>query len=987
MFNFTAFIRKKWSEYSASSGQKGTVIDELAVKPSGLLLGDFYNSLVSQRNANDISNYTNMTNDDLDFFGNKFFIPRIQGDYAYGIARIYFDQKQTIEISSKALFTASSSLQYQAIQPGYISSGSFIRSTDSFALYYVDVPIIATSKGDTYNVDKGTINQILNVNFTYKMVTNPEDIINGGKYETNDAYFQRLNYGINDRSMMNKRSLLSKLPEFFPIIQTMYIAGSGDKYMNRDLVNAVDISKPIKKTDYLGKTQGSNMVASIAFNQIFPLEAGNINGATWGPLSIPSDYDYPISIDPVDVTSTEPAMRGYMLNQECTDDMYKGVFFDDFKEYMEVKTTDLYNIANEGLGYNAVIIPSSDWIYGAHGKNNGDFGPLAQSYSAIDILNFSNNNIKVSGGMISNVLSAGIDIKKRIGIKLSGTFVWPSPADDQALTEKSNIQFMVAGINGNIVNGFSGVGFGVRMFKTYVPDDINNPNAVLYFAHSERNQSVQIFGDTDDYTTYGITYTGALAETQFRIQPDVEYEFEFVVYDDLKLTLYLNKTVPTVDTDPNHQENNIYVMLPSTVLGVYSKELTNKDTTHYGTTMKVTLDTPSQNASEIWTISNLKAFDISQKKATALFALNVEDLEDPITIYARANGSSSVNGLLSNGYKAYIWDKQLPSVSTSTSELATGAWAEISSLSNADGSKDALSALFSYDINNIDRYSIQNRFGNNIFIMFATTGKTKMNSKFSNEFMDDINSMLHIDYIKAESENINAYHSNNKADIFLSTLSNSTNPVVYTTALEKTNSDAYFEMSIDAECQMPVIDIISVTAGDTGSAQLLGANDYAVIRDNPLYIGSSIEKIKIFLINYNANQIVVQYTSYPDIENIQNFFNGQNYGKVYGDILIRHKFPISLSFNLQYTGQTTTTQLIDSIKQYFDDHNDGVFIVRDFISYLYNQNLVNNVKEPVTVTYSRYNDDNELIYGQFTDSIETRSIDFYRLVNVTVNKL
>jgi len=28
MFNFQAFIRRKWAEYSESSGQKGAVVDE-----------------------------------------------------------------------------------------------------------------------------------------------------------------------------------------------------------------------------------------------------------------------------------------------------------------------------------------------------------------------------------------------------------------------------------------------------------------------------------------------------------------------------------------------------------------------------------------------------------------------------------------------------------------------------------------------------------------------------------------------------------------------------------------------------------------------------------------------------------------------------------------------------------------------------------------------------------------------------------------------
>lgn len=988
MFNFTAFIRKKWSEYSASSGQKGTVIDELAVKPAGLILGDFYNTLATERRVNDISNYQNMSETELDFFGNKFFMNRLQGDYAYGSARIYFDTKQNIEIGTDAVFVSQGGLQYRAVQPGFINSGSFSRSTESFALYSVDVPIIATAKGDTYNIEAGMITQLTNVDFTYKIVTNPEAIVNGTAFENNDQYYTRLIYGINDRSMMNKRSVFARLPEFFPSIHSMYIAAPGDKYMQRDLVEAVDLSIPDNKTDYLGKTQGNNMVTSIAFNQIFPLEAGNVNAGTWSPLSIPTDYDYPISIDPISVISVDPALRGYMLNQECTDDMYKGLFFDDFKTYMEVRTNDLYNIADDQLGFDPVIVPSTDWIYGAHGKQSGDFGALAETLSGIDILNFVNNSVNMSGGMISNSLSVGKDIKKRIGIKLSGTFTWPAITDDSALTTKSCLQFMVGGVNSTMVDGYSGIGFGVRVFKSYTPDELDNPNAVLYFAHSEKYQSVQVFGDISDYETYGITGTGALAETQFRIQPEIEYEFEFIVYDDLKLTLYINKTSSLALSDPDNLENKKYLNLPATVLGVYSRELKNKNTTHYGTTMKITLDTPSQSSSDTWLVNNFKAFDISEKKATALFALNVQNLEDPVTIYTRANGTSSIEGLVSNGYKAYIWDKQQPGVSNSSSELATGAWVELPELSNADGSKNVLASLFSYYINSVDRYSVQNRFGKNIFLMFITSGTTKMNSKYSNEIIDDIYSILHIDYIKVESRNINSYHANNKSDIYVTTLSNSVNHEVVTTTLSKQSTDSYFEMSLDTECKMPVVDIIAISSGETfDSSQILGSSDYSIQVVDKLYTGSSSEKLRIFLTGYDSDYITVQYTVYSDIGNMQDFFDSKDFGKVYGNILIRHKLPINLSFNIQYTGSASQSQLTDSIKQYFDTNNDGVFIVRDFISYLYSQQLVNNVKEPLTISYTRYDDENNLISGQFTDSIEARDIDFYRIFNVTANKL
>ena len=984
MFNFTAFIRRKWSEYSNSSGQKGTVIDNLAIIPTGLVIQDFYNTLVDERKINDASNWKDMTEDQLDFFGNKFFTPRIYGDFAFGIVRIYFDEKKTIEITSDTRFTSDGGLEYKAVQPGYINSGSFIRSSDRFALYFVEFPIIATTKGNQYNVDAGVISQINSINFTYKMVTNPNPIISGSKFETNEQYYKRLNYSINDRSMMNKRSLFSRLPAFFPSIRSMYISSPGDRYMKRDLVEAVDISMPVKKSDYLGKTHAENMVESIAFKQIFPYEAGNQNGSMWNPLSIPTDYSYPLTIDPLDILSQEPAYHGYALNQEFEDSDYKGLFFDDFKTFAEVSTVDLYNIIDDQLGFSPVVVPSSDWIYGSHGMNRGNFGPLSDGSKDIDIINFTTNSMKLSGGSYSPV-SVGKDIKKRIGVKVTGSFIWPNVVSAEDLTANSNLQIMVGGINGDMVDGFTGIGFGVRVTKPITLED-NEYNAILYFAHSERYQTIQVFGNDDDLGA--ITDTGALAETQFRIQSGIDYDFEFIIYDDLRLTLYINKTSSRVDSDPDERENTKHWRLPSTALNVYSQQLTNKSTSSYGTTMKVTLETESRSVTDTWTVNNLKAFDISEKKATALFALNVQNLEEPVSVFARASGSSSVDGLLGDGYIAYIWDKEAQSPSGSVSELTSGGWSELSGISNPDGSKNSLAALFESPIDNLDRYKVQNRFGNNIFIMLTTSGTTKMNSLYSGETEDDINSVLRIDYIKAENSNPSSYHANNKADIFLTTISNSEQLDTKTVILTKQANESFFEMSVENGCVMPVVDILSVTLGTASTtSQVLGSSDYAAVTVDDLYTGSSSEKIRITLTGYNSDSITVQYTSFPEIQNIQDFFNSPDFGKVFGNILVRHKFPIDLSFTIYYTGSSTDSHVIEMVKQYFDENNDGVFVVKDLISYLYNQKVVNNVQEPITISYTKYDDQNNIVSGEFNDKIEARGVDFFRVKSLSASKL
>jgi hypothetical protein len=135
MFNFVQFLRKKWSEYSDSSGVKGTTIDELAVKPAGLVLADFYNALAQQQAINDISNWANMTDAQMDFFGNKFFIPREQGNTATGYVRIFFDSKIDINIDSNISAKSDTGLLYSPIMPRIISKNSIFISDLLFSLF------------------------------------------------------------------------------------------------------------------------------------------------------------------------------------------------------------------------------------------------------------------------------------------------------------------------------------------------------------------------------------------------------------------------------------------------------------------------------------------------------------------------------------------------------------------------------------------------------------------------------------------------------------------------------------------------------------------------------------------------------------------------------------------------------------------------------------------------------------------------------------
>jgi hypothetical protein len=80
-------------------------------------------------------------------------------------------------------------------------------------------------------------------------------------------------------------------------------------------------------------------------------------------------------------------------------------------------------------------------------------------------------------------------------------------------------------------------------------------------------------------------------------------------------------------------------------------------------------------------------------------------------------------------------------------------------------------------------------------------------------------------------------------------------------------------------------------------------------------------------------------------------------------------------------------QIITEVRKYFDQNGGPILSIREFVSYLYNEKLVSSVNEPITVSYSKYNDNLEIETGQFTDSITIREIEFFSIDNLVVQKI
>ena len=985
MFDFIAFMRRKWAEYTDFSGQPGTVVDEMAVKPTALLLGDFYNSLVKQRKVNNISEWRGMTEEELDFFGNKFFIPRIAGDYSVGTVRIWFNGKYKFVIDENSMVVNSEGLMFRFAQPGNITAGMYRDSSDGVAPYYIDFSVIATNPGSSYDTDIAGVSQVTGISASYVRVSNLERISGGYDREDNSQYYKRLLLSVHDRSMLNERGVLASIRQNFPRVISSYVCSSGDKYMKRDIVYGISGSNQSAIVgDFRGKTKGNLKVPHILFRGVFPNEMGDQNSYIYGPHSITSSDKFWRTIDPIADTfsaSTDPALLGYPTNQEVDDESYKGIYFDDVSEAASMSTKKLFDIEDREYDTEPVLPDSLQWLYGAHGKSNGDFGPLTGDIGAVDVISIENSTIKLCGGC-SLPISIQRDIQKRTGVTVRGTFIWPAVANENSSTLDSNLQVSIGGGDKGYIDAYSGFGFGVRVVAPY---DVNeNENAILYIAHSSGYENVNVYMNQGDLGELGVVSMYAIAEKSIYIQPGVEYEFELTVGDLAEIKVFLSKMTDRSEFDSNGTINDMRISTPSNALvsfcginGILSNSAEN-----YGTLAKITLDTRSVDCEEEWIVNGFKCLDTNRRTQTALVAIGVDGVDFPISVSARVYGEGATPEYRGEGYDAYIWDKTLPS-SALNSELASGGWVRLPELSNHDGSKDVLSSAQSATIDDGDRYAVKSRFGSNVYIMFVSSGTSRVFSKYDGEISDDIESSLHIDYISISGENSRSIHSCNMSDLYVVTASNQRQQQNVYNTVSKMPGTPYFRLNSDSGFVMPIMEIVSVVPGTNIGGNAIDSSEIRVIGNTNMIDSSSpLENVDLYINNQSINQITVAYNSYPDIARINDFFNESSCKRIVGNILVKHKFPVYLEINVFFTGPLSQNGLVSEILKYVDNNIDGTFVVSQMVSHLYNIGAVNNIREPLQISYTGIESS-----GVFSDRLSIRPVEFFKVAKVSVERL
>lgn len=959
LLNFTNLIRSIFnSENEGQSITKGHVVDELMVIPTSNVMTYFANEFGKIRQYNNLSEFNNITQEQLDILSSKFFINRVTGGKSYGYIRIFFDNKQEFEITGDTRFVMSDkNLSYQAVSPSVYGSESFKKSDSINSNYYVDVAVVSTVASDSYIIDAGDSFSINNSNALYKYAEATEDFISGQSEESNEELYKRLRNSLSDRNLINIKGLASMLREFFPSILSTHIVKAGDLEMRRDIVQIDIESSQGSPKDFKGKTTGSSNIPHIAYSDIFPPNVNSNRYDTYNPISQPASEDKPISVSNIQASNVDPAYHGFDLTSEYSDQQYSGLFFNNLDKSALIETENIISANN---------IEPSQWLVGSHYRKPNEIIGLESvddlEISKDDVIQVTDRQIRFGEGATGSPVVLTRNIGKRTGIKFSGTIQLPDDGDSTYDNhENSSLNMYVASkglSNQGDLLAFSGIGFGIKFYES----DDNGNNTIFFIKHSEQYGSDELHISNENLLPDNIY---SIKEKYAQTIPGESYDFEFILYDHTQGkpleaedrqyygTLIFKNTNPLTSG-----VNEVKIDLPTNIAGILAKNFIkfNDLSNNYGEYITISYDSRNlkneNNEGNFLILSNLNVTDITRSAAMTMFKFTIKEPQPSLSIQLRVFAESYLSGVITNNFQTYIWNPIGFVSNNIDSPESNGLWELVPDLSNINSNRSP-GELLEIVLDTVDNYSIVDSTGSNIYILVKTEGTNFAGSAYAGDQFENIQSRLAVFYSSIFNISNTYIHTLNKADLYVNTLSNKLRQNIQEIDLDISNDNKFILSNIDN----PVQNVLSVyrlnNSGDT-ILEEIPEDEYVIEHEDPNLENSIYDVMNIQLINNNTNKIRVRYRYFPAINKIQTLFTDTNESNIFGDILVKHKEPVLVDLVIDYNGNSDENFISEEIREYVDANFLTKFSLNDLTWYLKNNNLVYSYNN-TSMTY--YDDD------------------------------
>ncbi|WP_394831646.1 hypothetical protein LVJ94_34550 [Pendulispora rubella] len=229
------FLRDKINqEFPDAATREGDALTDLLIKAALVLWDPVIRENIRIRNNLSFRDPAVLTADEADALGANLFATLNRGEFARGVARVYFLQPQHASLSPANFFSSKSDLQFLPTEVQSLSAEEMLFNVEE-SLYYFDVNVIAQTPGADSNIEPDSLISVANLASAVR-VTNKARFHFGVPAETPTDFIARMDRQLSERSLVTERGILAKVRNAFAEVSRLAVVGFGDAEMQRDVL-------------------------------------------------------------------------------------------------------------------------------------------------------------------------------------------------------------------------------------------------------------------------------------------------------------------------------------------------------------------------------------------------------------------------------------------------------------------------------------------------------------------------------------------------------------------------------------------------------------------------------------------------------------------------------------------------------------------------------------------------------------------------------
>lgn len=224
-------------EYPEIFAGNPSLVRDIFSKPLRTMLEPFKREINIIKANQSLKDPTVLSDDDADALAANVFAERPVGNYASGVARIYYANPNNAQVEITNRFFTTDGLNFYASAPTAITAEQMVFNREG-PLFYFDVSVQSEFVGAEYNIAPGSLAGVEGLYGVVK-VNNPAKFNFGVSSVDTPTFIQQAGQSLTELSLVTRRGATARInKEFSGQVRAVQVIGAKDVEMERDLLVA-----------------------------------------------------------------------------------------------------------------------------------------------------------------------------------------------------------------------------------------------------------------------------------------------------------------------------------------------------------------------------------------------------------------------------------------------------------------------------------------------------------------------------------------------------------------------------------------------------------------------------------------------------------------------------------------------------------------------------------------------------------------------------